>query len=141
MRPAYLKSVEEMGGAPTRRYDVSPPVCVNHWSQGFGVFQHEPGYMQGNQLVNERLIGYVTMGRNGDILLYSVIFGHGDHLDMGVMYLLHFDIVKWVSENLAGQTKGLKYIMYGGVQNGGAGLWQWKRTVGFKPIQLSVKAF
>lgn len=137
MRGDYLKSIEEMGGYPDRHLQPVKPACPLHWAVSMGVFEPLPGHKQGEIAVDEKLVGYINLRRSGDVLLYSRIMGHADHLQNGVMYHLHFDIVKWAFDQEIPQMQGLKYVMYGGIGNGGASLWQWKRTAGFEPRQLS----
>lgn len=133
MRGSYLRSIEEMGGEPDRLYPIVPPKCSNHWSLQFGTFIAEPGHRQGGLEVNERLVAYISLRRSGDVLLYSQILGHGDFLNHGVLVLLHHEVIRWVSENGDGLAKGLRYVMYGGLQNGGESLLQFKRQAGFQP--------
>jgi len=131
MRGSYLRSVEEMGGAPDRPYAPVMPACPHHWALTFGVFLKEPGHMQGSVRVDERLVAYLSLRRCGDVALYSQILGHGDHLTHGILVLLHHEVVRWVSEHLNGPARGLRFLMYGGRQNGGESLYQFKRQSGF----------
>ncbi len=133
MRGSYLRSVEEMGGAPTRAYEVVYPECPNHWSLQFGTFLPAPGHMQGSVEVNERLLAYISLRRCGDVALYSQIMGHGAFLDKGVLVLLHHEVIRWIGEHRDDLTHGLRYVMYGGMQNGGESLLQFKRQAGFTP--------
>ena len=133
MRGSYLRTVEEMGGAPTRPHVATPPACVHHWGLTFGVFLPEPGHVQGTVRVDERLLAYLSLRRFGDVALYSQILGHGDHLAHGILVLLHHEVVHWISEHLDGPARGLRYLMYGGQQNSGESLFQFKRQSGFTP--------
>ena len=51
------------------------------------------GYQQGEIITNKKLIGYVSLERNGELLLYSRIIGHGDHLKNGIMYLILINLL------------------------------------------------
>ena len=133
MRGSYQKSVEEMGGAPQSRLDVVWPKCPYHWGLTFGVFLPLVGHTQGAVTVDEKLVGYISLRRTGELAVYSMILGHADHLDNGVLVLLHHELVKWIGAQKDGLCKGLRYLMYGGQQNGGKGLSQWKRRGGFTP--------
>ncbi|TCO80310.1 hypothetical protein EV699_11588 [Plasticicumulans lactativorans] len=137
MRGAYLRSVEEMGGAPKVRYEVKRPACPYHWGLTFGTFISDPGHMQGSVQVDERLVAYISLRRIGDLVIYSQILGHGDHLKQGVLVLLHHEVIQWVSEQRDDLTRGLRFIMYGGAQNGGEFLFNWKRRSGFTPHMVS----
>jgi hypothetical protein len=137
MRGSYLHSIEEMGGAPDTPHAVVWPSCRDHWALTFGTFIAEPGHRQGSVQVDESLVAYISLRRCGDVALYSQILGHGDHLDHGVLVLLHHEVVRWVSEqSVEGHCKGLRFLMYGGVQNGGESLFNFKRQAGFSARQL-----
>jgi hypothetical protein len=86
--------------------------------------------------VNERLLAYISLRRCGDVILYSQIMGHGDYLSQGVLVLLHHEVIRWIGEHRDGLTRGLRFVMYGGVQNGGEGLLQFKRQSGFTPYHV-----
>jgi hypothetical protein len=136
MRGSYLRSIEEMGGAPDRHYPVVPPACNNHWSVSFGAFEQREGYVQGSVTTNEKLLAYISLRRTGDIALYSQILGHADFLQKGIMMLLHMDVLAWLSKKEVPAVQGLKFLMYGGAANGGQPLYSWKRKAGFRPARL-----
>lgn len=119
MRGGYLRTVDEMGGAPDRMYAVAMPRCPNHRALTFGAFVKDPEHKQGAIQVGERLLAYISLRRWGDVVLYSQILGHGDHLSNGILTLLHHEVVRWISENLQGHARDVRLIMYGGQQNGG----------------------
>ena len=131
MRGGYLRTIEEMGGAPNKVHHLAPPACNQHWSMTFGVFRREAGHVQGTVPVDERLVAYLSLKRMGDIAVYSQILGHGDHLDDGILVLLHHEVVRWISENLGETAIDLRFVMYGGAESGGDGLFQFKRRSGF----------
>lgn len=137
MSPSYRRTIEEMGGLPKVYRDPPPPQCPLIWDQAWGVFRKEPGHRQGEVVVDQRLVGYISLRRFGNFAMYSMILGHGDYLNEGVMVLLHLKIVRWLLEQrhepVAG---GLRYLFYGGMQNGTAGLFQWKRLAGFRPYRV-----
>lgn len=136
MRGNYLRSVAELGGAPDRHWSPEVPAHPHLWRMMFGVFHAEPGHRQGGIVVDERLVGYLTLQRVGDIALYANILGHGDHLRRGVMVLLHHEVLHWVNGYRDDLTRGLRYIMYGAVDSGGVGLMQWKKWGGFKGMEI-----
>ncbi|MFI7546055.1 hypothetical protein [Actinoplanes sp. NPDC049599] len=136
MRASFRRTIEEMGGAPKAPSAPIAPACVHHWDLRFGAFLPEPGHRQGDVVTDERLVAYVALSRRGDVALYSMILGHGDHLANGVLVLLHHEIVRWVGENQEGPTADLRFLMYGGRENGGASLLQWKRQAGFRPYHV-----
>ena len=89
--------------------------------------------MQGVVQVDERLVAYVSLQRTGEVVLYSMIMGHGEHLANGALVMLHHELIRWVGNEREGLTRDLRYVMYGGRENGGASLSQWKRQGGFVP--------
>lgn len=137
MRESYRTTVEEMGGMPTAYLEPAPPQCPLMWPQEFGVFRAEPGRRQGSVVVDERLVGYISLTRYGNFVIYGMILGHGDYLADGVMVLLHLKIVRWLIEQRSQPlAAGVRYLFYGGMQSGGAGLFQWKRLAGFRPYRV-----
>lgn len=134
MRDNYKKTVDEMGGVPTRPVKMPELHCPQHWTTTFGVFLPDAGHAQGAVVTNERLVGYISLLRTGDVILYSQIMGHGDHLSDGSLILLHHEVMDWLRTDEAAQDA--KFVMYGGVQNGGDGLRIWKERSGFVPQDL-----
>lgn len=134
MRDNYKLSVDDLGGAPTGPISLPTIRCHQHWNVAFGVFLAEPGHTQGTEITDERLVGYITLSRIGDIILYSRTMGHGDHLAKGSLILLHHEVMEWLREAQVAQDA--KFVMYGGVQNGGEGLRIWKERSGFVPQSL-----
>ncbi len=137
MSASYRRTVEELGGPPTVYREPVAPRCPLIWCQEFGVFRAEPGHRQGEIVVDERLVGYISLTRYGNFAIYGAILGHGDYLAEGVMILLHTKIVRWLIEQRSDPVvAGVRYLFYGGMQSGGAGLFQWKRLAGFRPYRV-----
>jgi hypothetical protein len=136
MRGSYRRSIDEMGGAPDRHYSVTMPSDLIHWSITFGVFLPMEGHQQGDIIVNEKLVGYVSLRRVGDIACYSTILGHGEHLNNGAMILLHHEIAHWLGRIDNKYSNDLRYLMYGAVGSGGDGLRQWKKCGGFRGLLI-----
>lgn len=136
MTASYQRSLEEMGGFATSKQEVRFPQCMQHWALEFGVFGAEPGRTQGDVQVDERLYGYVAMRRYGEIAIYSMILGHGDFLNDGIMILLHDEVIRWLREHDATYAVDLRYVMYGADTSGGKGLMQWKRWSGFHALDI-----
>lgn len=135
MKAAYLRSVEEMGGAPST-YSPPPAVdCPVHYDVYWGAFEAHEGYRQGEVTTDERLVAYVNVRRLGSFAMYNLILGHGDYLRTGIMYYLHFEIMKWMLGN-ARETEGLCTLVYAGFYQGGQGLQLWKKKTGFEPAHL-----
>lgn len=133
MKPHYLKSLEQVGGMPTKAYILKPPACGVHHDIYYGIFKPEAGYSLGPVTTNKKLIGYIKLNRRGNFAFYSMIIGHADFLKYGIMYALHFHIV---DEILGRQRNSLHYIIYAGFEQGTDGLKLWKKKAGFVPGRL-----
>ena len=139
MRPAYCKSVEEMGGAPKKAMDFEPENCTLHNTIPWGVFEPKKCYYQGDVRTDAKLLAYIKFKRIGDMALYTQILGHGDYLQYGIMYYLHFSIMEWMlrlRRDYQQHTDGIRYIVYAQYYSGNHGLRQWKRKVLFEPARL-----
>ena len=135
MRDAYRRSVEEMGGGPTRLHEESPPECLLHGMWNWGVFEPSPGHRQGDVEVDRRLLAYIRFKRQGSLGIYTQILGHGDHLADGIMFRLHYAIMEWIASS-PDQVPGLTHILYGAITDGNDGLKMWKKRCGFVPAPL-----
>lgn len=138
IRDNLKRSVEQLGGLPTGPIRLQEPKCTHHWRKTFGVFLEDPSHLQGNVEVGERLTAYISVQRHGEFAIYTQIIGHGQDLPNGALTLLHHDVIERLYEEYYGKENGLRYVMYGGVQNGGEGLFQFKRRGGFKPYIVNV---
>jgi len=136
MRAEYLRSVEELGGAPKHPAELKAPPCPVHCDVWWGVFAPEPGHRQGSVVTNERLIAYIDFRRVGSLSLYSMILGHGEYLQHGIMFRLHFAIMEWLCRREDPVTIGVEQLMYAGMNQGGDGLKFWKKRAGFVPAYL-----
>ncbi|OEF96829.1 hypothetical protein [Desulfuribacillus alkaliarsenatis] len=140
MTQAYKRSIEDMGGNPKEILKVNNPKCNVHCTHTWGVFEKKEGYFQGDIQTDEKLLGYIKFKRNGNFALYTSILGHGDYLDQGIMYNLHFSIMKWVDENQDGLLEGLEYLVYGAINSGEQGLKQWKKRALFEGAYLTLNS-
>lgn len=138
IRDNLKRTVDDLGGLPTGPIALIPPKCQHHWRKTFGAFLKEPDHMQGTVAVGERLAAYISIQRHGEFAIYSQIIGHGEDLPNGALTLLHHDVIEHLYSSEEGSPSGLRYVMYGGVQNGGEGLFQFKRRGGFKPYIVNV---
>ena len=139
MKETYLRSVEDMGGAPKKPVELKPPECPVHYDCWWGVFSPEPGYKQGDVVTDERLLAYIDLRRVGNFALYSLILGHGDYLKYGIMYRLHFTILEWLCNNKDRYAHGLDHLVYAGYYQGGEGLQLWKKKTLFEPAYLVIR--
>ena len=116
------------------------PACPTHWTVWWGVFQPEPGHMNGPLQTNERLVAYIKLTRCGDVVHYLDIMGHKDHLENGVMLLMHAIIVTWLQQSSEPCVTGVKAIWYGALEHGVPGLITWKKRAGFVPVRARLHA-
>ena len=135
MKPTYLRTVEESGGPPRAHVPPPEPACPVHYDVYWGAFLPVDGYRQGDVVTDERLVAYVNVRRLGSFAMYNLIIGHGDFLRTGVMYHLHFEIVRWILAR-GPHTQGLRTVVYAGFYQGGEGLQLWKKKTGFEPAHL-----
>lgn len=135
MPPSYLRTVDEMGGAPEEYVEWKPPACPTHYAMLFGIFMPVPGYKQGNVVTNEKLLAYIRLRRIGNFSTYSMIIGHGDYLQYGIMYRLHLAVMKWLCQENK-YSQGLELLIYASYYDGNDGLILWKKKTGFEPAYL-----
>lgn len=139
MRAAYLRSVEERGGVdPTAT--VTPPRCQRHWRQTWGVFGNRDRHVWDSPHSfstysdPDRLVGFASLVRSDELVIYSMFICHGDHLKDGIAHLLHAEIVKHL---MTGQvSESPRFVMYGALQDGGVGLRAWKTRLAFEGVRL-----
>jgi len=130
----YLSSVEDLGGAPRKPVPVPIPCCPHHYWQHWGIFQRIEGHHQGDVQTDEQLVGYIRLRRQGASASYSVIMGHGEHLQNGIMFMLHYRLA---AEFLRKRPRGLRYLIYQHYTLGpNDPLGSWKHRALFKPYYL-----
>ncbi len=132
MRGAYNDSLEQMiaeYGYTGEKHEPRDPACPLHGRYDFGVFVPEPG----NVSAEKKLVGYVGLLRLGNTASYTTILGHGDYLQHGVMFALHFDVMRWAFS--APQMDGVFVVYYLGFYP--PSLAVWKRKAGFQELMLS----
>lgn len=143
MTEHYLRTVEERGGYPKEYMPPPEPDDTLFWDRHWGTFRAEPGHSQGELVVDERLLAYCKFRRVGPFTFYGTILGHADHLDEGVVYRMHLDLVEHLFEQRARSAtgddtadrslEGIRYLGYARYFNQGEGLKMWKRRMGFRP--------
>jgi hypothetical protein len=62
--------------------------------------------------------------------------GHGVYLSQNVMKLLFHDVLDWLLSRTDPCVEGLRYLQYGAIEHGNAGLFAWKRSFEFAPARL-----
>lgn len=108
------------------------PVCPRHWRQCWAGFRVTDE--------GEKLTAFAIFIRAGNLLWVQRFVGHGEALTDGVTKMLIFDIMQYVLARDTPDTRGIDYLLHGYVEEGGAGLFNWKRYLGFKPMYLDVRA-
>jgi hypothetical protein len=106
-----------------------PPFCPRHWAVLWGVFAATEA--------GERLVAYASIARTGNFVRTLHVMGHNDFLDDGVVKLLFFDIIKWLLDREDPVVHGIRYFVYGAVEHGRDGLYEWKRRLQFRPVLLA----
>ena len=124
MTAAYRRSLEELEKEAATSIKFANPQCDRHWDRWRGVFTGDGV-----------LVGYARLRRHDDYLLYGQWLGHGEHLDHGVMHLLHHDILDWSTGDQPA-VLDLRMLVYAAWLSGGDGLRFWKRASGFEPASL-----
>jgi len=138
MSEAYRRGVEELGGWPQGHMAWAEPECPLHYDIWWGCFTREPGHRQGEVVTDERLVGYIRLRRIGNVCHYGQILGHGDFLRHGIMFLLHFEIMRWILDPRLPCAQGIEHLFYAGYFQGTSGLRFWKTKLLMAPRQLMV---
>jgi len=102
------------------------PTCYFHYDMWWGIFGE-----------SEKLLAYIHLRRIGNYLQYSQILGHSDYLKYGIMYNLHFSIMKWISEG-SEYVQNLNHLWYSN-HNCKPGAKQWKEKVMFAPVHFIIE--
>jgi hypothetical protein len=90
------------------------PSCLRHRNDWLGVFR------------DGKLYAYALIVQAGEMMLFSMILGHGDHMDDGIMNLLVYESVRMYRAESATQ-----YAVYYLQDSGTEGLQFFKRKMGF----------
>jgi len=136
MKSAYNRSIEELGGEPTQFKAQAPILCPMHHTYNWGIFQLKTDYSQGEIKTGKKLLGYIKFKRNGNLATYTTILGHGDYLQYGIMYRLHYEIMEWLYSSTLFLENQIDYILYGSIDSGTDGLKLWKKRCLFIPKNL-----
>jgi hypothetical protein len=104
------------------------PSCRYHWSICWGAFK------------DGRLGAYALLTRSGNIIRTIDIMGHRDALHDGALKLLVFDVVHSLLERETEFFRGIRYFMYGALEHGREGLFEWKRRLQFYPALLDLRS-
>lgn len=118
-------SLKQRQGRPmsdgyVKRHNHGPlPVylCERHRIHTYGILQ------------GDTLRAYLSLYRVGDLAMISMILGHGQHLDAGIMYLL-------VQGVIAAQVEHGGWFFYNRHDSGEAGLAWMKERLGFRETDI-----
>jgi hypothetical protein len=113
---------------PRHRPPTAAYVCPLHWYADWGVFR------RADDGGGAQLVGYTFLKRVGAVVRVTQFMGHGAYLSDGVMKLLFFDALRWLFERDDPRLAGIRYVHYGAIEHGGAGLALWKRRFQFQPF-------
>lgn len=105
--------------------------CPRHGRVAWGGFRGEGA--------RETLAAYALLVRSGDLVWIQSFIGHGDALADGVTKMLMFDVMAWLLAREDAFTQGARWLMHGSIEEGGMGLCDWKRYLGFQPTSLEVE--
>jgi hypothetical protein len=65
--------------------------------------------------------------------------GHGDHLAYGIIKSLFVKVMMWLLDRRDPQMRGIRYLHYGAIQHGNAGLAHWKDRFQFAPFAFRLE--
>lgn len=133
---AHLGRPAETVGALSVFPPPPAPSCPLHWAIDWGVFLPAAA-AAGPDQPGERLVGYLSLQRTGNIVRVAELMGHGAHLAHGVMKLLFHDTMRWLIERDDPAVRGVRFVHYGAVEHGYAGLVAWKRRFAFAPARFA----
>ncbi len=133
-----LKRDDLLGELALRRQWRESP-CLKHWERWRGVFLQDSSQVSGLPSEKGMLVAYAVIHRIGNVVRYADFMGHGAHLRQGVMMVLHHDVVAWLFDEGNSLAKGVRYLSYGAIEQGGAGLAFWKRKALFRPHALAIE--
>jgi hypothetical protein len=116
-----MEAFRPTGGLADRSEVIRPPNCLTHWSICLGVIK------------DSRLVAYAVLTRCDNLVRIIQFLGHREVLRDGVMNFLMFDIVRSLLDPDDALMRGIRYLIYGALEHGKNGLWEWKRRLQFLP--------
>lgn len=85
--------------------------------------------LYGGIFYEDKLVAYLWLRFQGELVIVNRILGHADHLKKGIMYLLFGGSI----ERLLNEHKNTKWVMYDTYFGATEGLKLFKSRLGFKP--------
>lgn len=110
---------------------ATPPTCPWHWRICWGAFRRTDA--------GEHLAAFAMLIRAGDTVFIERFIGHGAALADGVTKRLMFDVMAWLLARGEPATSGIRYLLYGHIEEGSIGLFDWKRYLGYQPMLIEVR--
>lgn len=130
LRPPYDQGAENFLQYVEKNHPNRTPACPLHHNTWHGIFEAIGK--------NYRLLGFIMVERHGQFGHYRHIMGHADWLALGIMYQLHFAVLKWIYASQPGLTL-VSYAQWTDLPDVidiRPGLTRWKKKALFKPVQL-----
>ena len=138
MFDSFFINIDHLGGLPKQYCTVPEPACQEHWEFSFGVLAERPGYKQGAIQTNQQLLGYARLHRIGNTLFYRDFIGHGEYVADGIMKLLHIEMMQWILDRNNPFTQDVHQLIYGALERGSEGLFNWKKRSLFAPYLIDL---
>lgn len=117
----------------TRQGRVVSPTYLDH--EAVTTFHSKGGLNYGIFDANGCLVAYAYVPICGELAILSRLFGHGEHLDNGVMYLLISEVVGELLQ-LRSKHKRLRWLNYDMWFGAAPGLQFFKQQLGFSPYRV-----
>jgi hypothetical protein len=121
-----MEAFRPTAGLADRPEVLRLPNCVMHWSICLGVIK------------DSKLVAYAALTRCGNLVRIAHFMGHREVLRDGVMNLLMFDTVRTLLDPDDALMRGIRYLIYGALEHGKDGLFEWKRRHQFLPAVLDM---
>ncbi len=132
MIDALLPASFTRSGYSPNQSDNDSPACDMHWELSFGVFAAGTADQIAESRANS-LVGFATIRRVGNVVIYADFIGHGDHLRNGIMMLLHTEVMQWILDRSNASCRGVEILANGTLERGSDGMFFWKRKALFRP--------
>jgi hypothetical protein len=121
---------EAFHSAPVEYVDsmhpFDPPRCSEHWRIQWGLFHRDDPEMK----------AFASLQRSGNFVSIDEMIGHAEVLNLGGMKLLQFEVMQCLLAREEPWTKGISYLLHGGIEDGNLGLADWRRYVHQRPTLL-----
>lgn len=84
-----------------------------------------------------KLVAYCYLGNFGEFSILTVILGHKNYLNDGIMYFMITEVIRNLYECRV--EKGCRFLMYDTMLGAGTGLQAFKSKLGFQPYRVKWK--